>query len=116
MATHYKSTIAARELGDIFAKVGWVRRGIFAWGVDDPTRVAVQYKSEALGERRVVLCEPLGLLKWLREHVERPGAWRDLLAILDRKPERLAQVHQQTLFPAAELAPVVQRSMNPNEQ
>ena len=115
MATHYKSTLSARDLGDIFAKMGWVRRGIFAWGVDDPTRVAVQYKSEALGQRRVVLCEPAGLLRWLSEHVERPGAWQQLLAILDRKPERIARLTQEPLFPDSSLPPAVRYSMSPND-
>lgn len=115
MATHYKSTLAARELGDIFAKMGWVRRGIFAWGVSDPTRVAVQYKSDALGQRRVVLCDPTGLLRWLSAHVERPGAWSDLLAILDRKPERMDRLVQEPLFPNGSLPPAVRLSMTPNE-
>lgn len=115
MATHYKSTLAARDLGDIFAKMGWVRRGIFAWALDDPTRVAVQYKSEALGQRRVVLCEPTGLLRWLSAHVERPGAWADLLSILDRKPERVARLVQEPLFPDAALPPAVRYSMSPND-
>ena len=115
MTTHYKSTLAARELGDIFAKMGWVRRGIFAWGVSDPTRVAVQYKSDALGQNRVVLCDPIRLLSWLRENVERPAAWSKLLAILDRKPERVDKLVQQPLFPADSLPPAVRHSMAPNE-
>lgn len=115
MATHYKSSLAARELGDIFAKMGWVRRGIFAWGVEEPSSVAVQYKSAALGQRRVVLCDPLKLLRWLSDHVERPGAWADLLAILDRKPERIARLVQEPLFHDSSLPPAVRVSMSPNE-
>lgn len=113
--THYKSVIAARNLNDVFAKIGWTRYGFYAYPVETETEIALQYTSEARGEKRIVTCEPLALTRWLTGNMVTPGGAHKLREICDRKPDRASRAVQPTLFPAAELAPAVKRSMNPNE-
>ena len=111
--TNAKSIAAARQLGDIFARLQWHRRGLYATAGSEPTVVAIQYKSEQHGCCRVVICDALGLMRWLSVHAGKQGAWVRFLAILDKKEERRTPV-QQELLPLGSLSPVARRSMLPD--
>ena len=111
--TNAKSVAAAQQLGDIFAHLQWHRRGIYATAVSEPAEVAIQYKSEQHGCCRVVICDALALMRWLKENATRQGAWVRFLAILDKKEERRTPM-QQELLPLGSLAPAARRSMMPD--
>ncbi len=111
--TNAKSVAASRQLGDIFARLQWHRRGIYATAGSEPAEVAIQYKSEQHGCCRVVICDALALMRWLKEHATRQGAWVRFLSILDKKEERRTPV-QQELLPLGSLAPAARRSMMPD--
>lgn len=109
--TNAKSVAAAQQLGDIFSRLQWHRRGLYVTAVSEPTKVALQYKSEQLGCFRVVICDPIALMRWLRAHASQQGAWVLFLSILDRKEERRAPARQE-LLPLGDLSPVAQRSLH----
>lgn len=111
--TNAKSVAAAQQLGDIFARLQWHRRGVYATAGSEPTMVAIQYKSEQRGCCRVVVCDALALMRWLKENAAKQGAWMRFLAILDKKDERRTPV-QQELLPLGSLAPAARRAMMPD--
>ena len=109
-----KSYLAARDMRDIFAMLGWAHRGITAEGVEVEERIAISYRSETLGQWRCVLCDPRKLAGWLHRETPRPGCWPRLLELLDRKAHRPAPPQQQLLFPPGEAVPrVVKNSLKP---
>ena len=112
--THFQSINAAARLNDLLQERGWDRRGMRAFPTDSQLEVAVQYRSEDFGRVRVVACDPLKLTEWIRANIAQPGVWVRLLALLDRKAERV-QSAQLPLFADAALPPAVKFSMNPNE-
>lgn len=111
--TNAKSVAAAQQLGDIFARLQWHRRGIYATAGSEPAEVAIQYKSEQHGCCRVVICDALALMRWLKENADKQAAWVRFLAILDKKEERRTPV-QQELLPLGSLAPAARRAMMPD--
>ncbi|MGN0837200.1 MAG: hypothetical protein ACI4OS_07140 [Akkermansia sp.] len=110
--TNAKSAASAQQLGDIFSRLQWHRRGIYVTAGSEPTEVAIQYKSEQHSCFRVVVCDPLALMRWLKTHAAEQGAWMLFMSILDRKAERRSPARQE-LLPLDSLSPVAQRSMRP---
>lgn len=96
--TNAKSVAAAQQLGDIFARLQWHRRGIYATAGSEPTEVAIQYKSEQHGCCRVVICDTLALMRWLSVNASKLGSWVRFLAILDKKEEPAHQC-SKSCFP-----------------
>ncbi len=111
--TNAKSVAAAHLLGDIFSRLQWHRRGIYVTAGSEPTEVAIQYKSEQHSCCRVVICDPLALMRWLKKNAAKQGAWVRFLTILDKKEERRTPV-QQELLPLGSWAPAARRSMLPD--
>lgn len=114
--TDAKSYIAARNLRDIFANLGWYPWEITTAPTDNPDRVLIAYRSSEYGRHREVLVEPYRLTEWLKPRAARPGYLRhELELMLDRKPEQPAPMQQGELFPPEALPKVVHESMTPNE-
>lgn len=113
---NYMSLNEAARLNDLFAELRWVRYGLHAFPTRKPHEVALQYNSDTLGKTRTVICDPLRLDAWIRKNIATYGVYAKLIDMLDRKPDAPTSAEQPTLFPTTELAPVVKRSMNPNEQ
>lgn|GEM_PF-3045463 len=111
--TNAKSVAAAQQLGDIFARLQWHRRGIYATAGSNPSTVAIQYKSEQFGCCRVVVCDALALMRWLKENATKQGVWVRLLSILDKKTELHASVRQE-LLPLDSLDPAPRRALMPD--
>lgn len=111
--TNAKSIAAAQQLGDIISRLQWHRRGIYVTAGSEPAEVAIQYKSEQHGSCRVVVCDALALMRWLKENATKQAAWVRFLAILDKKEERCTPV-QQELLPVNAWAPAARRAMRPD--
>lgn len=114
--SHLQSINAAARLNDFFVQQGWHKYGLYAYPTRRQIEVILQYKSESRGDTRSVICDPLKMETWLRKNLATYGVVAKLFDLLDRKPELSTSAEQPTLFPTSELAPVVKRSMNPNEQ
>ena len=112
--THLQSINAAARLNDMLRERGWDRRGMRVFPTDRQLEVSVQYRSEEGGRVRLVACDPLKLTAWICANVAQPGVWVRLLALLDRKEERV-QNAQLPLFADAALPPAVRFSMSPND-
>ena len=114
--TDAKSYLAARNLRDIFAGLGWGPWQITALACEMPDRVIIRYRSEELGETRQVMADPYRLAGWMRPRATR-SLWmrEELFRLLDRKPVRPAPLQQGTLFSAEQMPRVVRESMTPNE-
>lgn len=114
--TDAKSYLAARNLRDIFAGLGWGPWQITALACEMPDRVIIQYKSEELGETRQVMADPVRLAAWMRPRATRTS-WllEELSRLLDRKPVRPAPLQQGALFSSEQLPPEKRYSMTPNE-
>ena len=100
--TNAKSYIAARNLRDIFAQLGWAPWDITTVATELPDRVIIAYQSAEYGRQREVMVEPYRLTAWLK-------------SLLDRKAERPAPPQQGELFPQEALPHAVRESMTPNE-
>lgn len=110
MSMNAKSIAAARQLGDIFAKLLWHRHGLYVMPLDSPSDVAIQYRPEG-GSLRVVACDAYKLMRWLSANAGTSGAWVKFLAILDKKDEHTNPIQQ---YLPMEMPRVAQRSMIPD--
>lgn len=108
MTLDAKSFCAANALQTLFAKRAW--HGFLATPTSQADVVCVQYKSEALGEKRVVECKAMALANWMKAHANERGFRAMFEEILDRKPERATPVQQQ-LFPPDGPPDIVRQSM-----
>lgn len=106
-----KSEAAARTLGDVFAKLMWHRHGVHALPMDKPTEVAIQYRSDALGCVRIVICDAAGLGRWLAKNAMTQGGWARFLDVLDKKPEHNKAIQQELPM---EMPRVAKQSMLPD--
>lgn len=114
--TNAKSYIAARNLRDIFAQLGWAPWDITTVATELPDRVIIAYQSAEYGRQREVMVEPYRLTAWLKPRATRPAYLRhELESLLDRKAERPAPPQQGELFPQEALPHAVRESMTPNE-
>lgn len=105
-----KSHLCAAALNDIFSRLGWHRSGCTAMPTESATAVAVQYRSPQFGSVRVVLCDALGLIKWLKLHATQFGAKARFEELLDRKDSLPSAPVQQLLDLSA---PIARRAMKP---
>ena len=141
--TNAKSYIAARNLRDIFAQLGWAPWDITTVATELPDRVIIAYQSAECSRarsdsiprpastraqssiskhrkrtcrQREVMVEPYRLTAWLKPRATRPAYLRhELESLLDRKAERPAPPQQGELFPQEALPHAVRESMTPNE-
>lgn len=109
MSLHAKSIAAASQLGDIFAKLLWHRRGLYVMPLASPFDVAIQYRSS--GSLRVVTCDAYKLMRWLSANAGTSGSWGKFLAILDKKDEHTNPIQQELPM---EMPRVAKRSMMPD--
>lgn len=110
MSMNAKSIAAARQLGDIFAKLLWHRHGLYVMPLDSPSDVAIQYRPEG-GSLRVVACDAYKLMRWLSANAGTSGSWVKFLAILDKKDEHTTPIQH---YLPMEMPRVAQRSMIPD--
>lgn len=108
-----KSDYAARLVNDLLCKLGWHLYLVRCWPVETEEQVAIQYRSDAMGCSRCVLCDSLKLTKWLKQHATAKGAYNDFCGFLDKKTERAAPLQQAELSLGAESPAIVRRSMLP---
>lgn len=111
MSLNAKSVAAARQLGDIFAKLLWNRHGLYVMPLDSPVDVAIQYRSESEGRFRVVRCDSYKLARWLSVNATTRGAWVKFLDILDKKGDHTTPIQHELPM---EMPRVAQRSMMPD--
>ncbi len=105
-----RSNLLASELGDIFARLGWHRSGTAAMATANPNTIAIQYRSPQFGTVRVVTCDALGLIKWLKLHATQFGGKARFEELLDRKPSTPSAPVQQLLNLSE---PIARRAMKP---
>ena len=114
--TDAKSYIAARNLRDIFAQLGWYQWEITTAATELPDRIVIAYRSAEYGRHREVMVDPYRLTAWLKQRATRPAHLRhELELLLDRKAERPAPPQQGELFPPEALPIPVRESLTPNE-